>query len=203
MEEAPYFIIDLDKQSTINIYYDSESKGLRYEGVIPKDEGFQPISGSIPSDVETEIYDDDDLESSSETIYNFLTTKYGKLPEYTLIVPGLKNQETYMSQDKEFEPIMEFRQWNGLCRVYENSLKDLVGKSDDEELDVDDAAVIGKKISKMKGQDRKKYIGIVNFMGASCRIYNEIWANYKPVDPKKKKANKGKLFQGEAPTTEQ
>lgn len=81
--------------------------------------------------------------------------------------------------------------------VQENSLKDLVGKTDDEELDLDDARAIGKKITKMKGEDRKKYIGIVNFMGASCRIYNEIWANYKPVDPTKKKANVGKEFKGE------
>lgn len=81
--------------------------------------------------------------------------------------------------------------------VQENSLKDLVGKSDDEELDLDDARAIGKKITKMHGSDRKKYIGIVNFMGASCRIYNEIWANYKPVDPTKKRANVGKEFKGE------
>ena len=77
------------------------------------------------------------------------------------------------------------------------SLKDLVGKTDDEELDLDDARLIGRKISKMKGDDRKKYVGIVNFMGASCRIYNEIWANYKPVDPEKKKSNRGKEFQGD------
>lgn len=81
--------------------------------------------------------------------------------------------------------------------VQENSLKDLVGKSDEEELDLDDARAIGKKITKMTGEDRKKYIGIVNFMGASCRIYNEIWANYKPVDPTKKKSNTGKEFKGE------
>lgn len=81
--------------------------------------------------------------------------------------------------------------------IKENSLKDLVGKTDDEELDLDDARSIGKKISKMKGEDRKKYVGIVNFMGASCRIYNEIWANYKPVDPARKKSNRGKEFQGE------
>lgn len=79
----------------------------------------------------------------------------------------------------------------------ENSLKTLVGKSDDEELDLDDARTIGKKISKMRGDDRKKFVGIVNFMGASCRIYNEIWANYKPVDPTKKKSNKGKEFRGD------
>ena len=81
--------------------------------------------------------------------------------------------------------------------IQENSIKDWVGKTDDEQLDLDDARSIGKKISKMKGEDRKKYVGIVNFMGASCRIYNEIWANYKPVDPSTKKSNRGKEFQGE------
>ena len=78
-----------------------------------------------------------------------------------------------------------------------NSIKDLVGKDEGDELDLDDARAIGRKISKMKGDDRKKYVGIVNFMGASCRIYNEIWANYKPVDPSTKKSNRGKEFQGE------
>lgn len=81
--------------------------------------------------------------------------------------------------------------------IGENSIKDLVGKSDKEELDLEDARTIGKKISKMRGADRKKYVGIVNFMGASCRIYNEIWANYKPVDPERKRSNKGKEFKGE------
>jgi hypothetical protein len=80
-----------------------------------------------------------------------------------------------------------------------NSLKELVGKDDDEELDLDDARRIGRKVSKMVGDDRKKYVGIINFMGASCRIYNEIWANYKPVDPEKKQSNKGKAFRGEKP----
>ena len=78
-----------------------------------------------------------------------------------------------------------------------NSIKDLVGKDEGDELDLDDARAIGRKISKMKGDDRKKYVGIVNFMGASCRIYNEIWENYKPVDPSTKKSNRGKEFQGD------
>jgi hypothetical protein len=97
------------------------------------------------------------------------------------------------TQNKDFMKVLKFRDF----ATNENSLKDLVGKTDDEELDLDDARSIGKKISKMKGEDRKKYVGIVNFMGASCRIYNEIWANYKPVDPDKKKSNRGKEFQGE------
>jgi hypothetical protein len=87
--------------------------------------------------------------------------------------------------------------WKALNEA--NSLKELVGKDDDEDLDLDDARRIGKKVSKMVGDDRKKYVGIINFMGASCRIYNEIWANYKPVDPDKKHSNKGKAFRGEKP----
>jgi hypothetical protein len=51
----------------------------------------------------------------------------------------------------------------------------------------------------MTGDDRKKFVGIINFMGASCRIYNEIWANYKTVDPERKDSNKGKAFRGEKP----
>ena len=97
------------------------------------------------------------------------------------------------NQNKDFMKVLKFNDF----AVSENSLKDLVGKTDDEELDLDDARSIGKKISKMKGEDRKKYVGIVNFMGASCRIYNEIWANYKPVDPDKKKSNRGKEFKGD------
>ena len=97
-----------------------------------------------------------------------------------------------MSQMKNYKAI-SFKDFV----MNENSIKDLVGKNDDEELDLDDARAIGRKISKMKGDDRKKYVGIVNFMGASCRIYNEIWANYKPVDKTKKNANRGKEFQGE------
>jgi hypothetical protein len=77
----------------------------------------------------------------------------------------------------------------------ENGLKNLVGKDDDEELTPSDARSIGKKISKMHGKDRQKYIGIVNFMGASCKIFNTIWANYKPVDKKRKTQNDKKEFE--------
>ena len=94
---------------------------------------------------------------------------------------------------------MTFESFIQLNEKKRNSLKELVGKDDDEELDLDDARRIGKKVSKMTGDDRKKFVGIVNFMGASCRIYNEIWANYKPVDPDKKKANAKKKFRGEEP----
>ncbi len=94
---------------------------------------------------------------------------------------------------------MTFESFVAINEKTRNSLKELVGKDDDEELDLDDARRIGKKVSKMTGDDRKKFVGIINFMGASCRIYNEIWANYKPVDPERKDSNKGKAFRGEKP----
>ena len=94
---------------------------------------------------------------------------------------------------------MTFESFIQLNEKKRNSLKELVGKDDEEELDLDDARRIGRKVSKMTGDDRKKFVGIINFMGASCRIYNEIWANYKTVDPERKDSNKGKAFRGEKP----
>ena len=57
-------------------------------------------------------------------------------------------------------------------------LKKLVGKDEDEELTVNDAKKIGVKVANMDGEDKKKFVGIINFLGASCGIYNEIWKNY-------------------------
>lgn len=58
------------------------------------------------------------------------------------------------------------------------ALKKLVGKDPDEELTVKDAKKLGKKIAKMDGTDKRKYVGIINFLGASCDIYSELWKNY-------------------------
>jgi hypothetical protein len=38
----------------------------------------------------------------------------------------------------------------------------------------------------MEGEDKKKFVGITNFLGASCNIYNEIWKNYKRTRDRKK-----------------
>lgn len=78
--------------------------------------------------------------------------------------------------------------------INESGLKALVGKSDKEELTPSDAKSIGRKISKMHGKSRQKYIGIVNFMGASCKIFNNIWSNYKPVDKQRKAVNDKKDY---------
>ena len=60
-------------------------------------------------------------------------------------------------------------------------LKKLVGKEADEELTARDARRIGAKVANMEGEEKKKYVGIINFLGASCDIYKELWDNYKRV----------------------
>ena len=58
-------------------------------------------------------------------------------------------------------------------------LKKLVGLKPDEELDPEkDGKKLGKKIAKMSGEKKRKYVGIINFLGASCDLYGQIWKNY-------------------------
>lgn len=72
-------------------------------------------------------------------------------------------------------------------------LKKLVGKDEDEELTTNDAKKIGIKVANMEGSDKKKYVGIINFLGASCDIYNTLWKNYtKTRDAKEEKEKKNK-----------
>lgn len=65
-------------------------------------------------------------------------------------------------------------------------LKKLVGKKGDEEITVPDAKKIGTKIANMDGLKKKKFVGILNFMGASCDIYNAAWNNYTRTRDSKK-----------------
>lgn len=57
-------------------------------------------------------------------------------------------------------------------------LKKLVGKKEKEELTTKDAKKIGQKVANMEGDEKKKYVGIINFLGASCDIYNQLWKSY-------------------------
>lgn len=57
-------------------------------------------------------------------------------------------------------------------------LKKLAGLKKDEEIEVKHAKKIGKKVANMEGSDKKKYVGIINFLGASCDIYNALWKSY-------------------------
>lgn len=99
------------------------------------------------------------------------------------------NTPTVMSF-KEFKRIDEKEE----SKTGAGGLKNLVGKGTGEDLNVTDAKRIGQKISKMSGKARQKYIGIVNFMGASCKVFNAIWQNYKPVDKSRKTQNAGKEY---------
>lgn len=69
-------------------------------------------------------------------------------------------------------------------------LKKLVGKRKDEELTVNDAKKIGSKVARMDGEQKQKYVGIINFLGASCNIYNELWKNYTRTRDNLEKSNK-------------
>lgn len=69
-------------------------------------------------------------------------------------------------------------------------LKKLVGKDEDEELTVNDAKKIGVKIANMEGLDKKKFVGIANFLGASCNIYNTLWKSYERKRDSKDKKKK-------------
>jgi hypothetical protein len=72
-------------------------------------------------------------------------------------------------------------------------LKRLVGKRKDEELTVNDAKKIGSKVARMEGEKKQKFVGIINFLGASCNIYNELWKNYtRTRDNLEKKEKKKK-----------
>lgn len=100
-------------------------------------------------------------------------------------------QKTLQNYENTMTTVQSFEDW----KLNEaNGIKALVGKTADEDLTVQDAKRIGAKISKMAGKSRQKYIGIVNFMGASCKVFNEIWANYKPVDKQRATENDDKEY---------
>ena len=70
-------------------------------------------------------------------------------------------------------------------------LKKLVGLKKGEEMTTKDAAKVGKKVANMDGLEKKKYVGIINFLGASCDIYDSMWSNYERTrDSKDRKENK-------------
>ena len=58
-------------------------------------------------------------------------------------------------------------------------LKKLVGLKPKEELDPEkDGKKLGVKIANMEGTMKRKYVGIINFLGASCGLYDKIWKSY-------------------------
>jgi hypothetical protein len=81
--------------------------------------------------------------------------------------------------------IMSFERYALLEK--KGDLKKLVGKDEDEELTINDAKKIGVKVANMEGEEKKKFVGIINFLGASCEIHRELWNNYKRSRDRKAK----------------
>lgn len=58
------------------------------------------------------------------------------------------------------------------------ALKILVNKSPDQDLSPSECDKIGKIIASMEGEPKKYYVGMMNFLGAACRIHHEIKTSY-------------------------
>jgi hypothetical protein len=56
----------------------------------------------------------------------------------------------------------------------QGALKILVGKVADQKLSPSECEKIGKIIASMEGLPRRNYVGMINFLGAACRIHHEI-----------------------------
>jgi hypothetical protein len=89
--------------------------------------------------------------------------------------------------DKAFESFDDFSLFEK-----KGDLKKLVGKKKEEELTTTDAKKIGIKVANMEGLEKKKYVGIINFLGASCNIYNALWSNYERTRDRKEGKKKKK-----------
>lgn len=130
-------------------------------------------------------------EDLNDTVRKYAEYEKGRFPNKNKKAMATKPTQKPITIKKP-NPVQKYKK----VAINENGIKALVGKDDDDELTIDDAKKIGQKISKMKGQERKKYAGIVNFMGASCRVFNEIWSHYKPVNTKRTVKNDAKVYRG-------
>lgn len=58
------------------------------------------------------------------------------------------------------------------------SLKLIVGKGENQDLTDADCQKIGRVIASMNGEAKKYYVGMINLLGASCRIHHNIKNSY-------------------------
>ena len=86
--------------------------------------------------------------------------------------------------DKQFDEIhehfLEMQKHVDIDKINEEKgrLKRLVGKSPDAYLTPGDTLKLGRIIAGMSGLARRDHVGIINFLGASCRIHHEIKNSY-------------------------
>lgn len=76
-----------------------------------------------------------------------------------------------------------------------DTLKFLVGKSGQERIEPSEGAEIGRLISRMEDVNRRDYVGMVNFLGASCRIHHDILTAYYAATEKQDKPEQAQLQQ--------
>lgn len=103
-----------------------------------------------------------------------------------------------------YENIQDIKKYTDVDLINEEKgrLKKLVGKNEDEYLTSSDTLKLGKMIADMEGSPRRDHVGIINFLGASCRIHHEIKNSYlnelrskvkdKAKSPKKEANKPGK-----------
>ena len=96
--------------------------------------------------------------------------------------------------DEMYENVQNMKKYMDVKKLNEEKgrLKRLVGKNPDEYLTSSDTLKLGQIIASMEGSDRRDHVGIINFLGASCRIHHEIKNSYLNTMRSKVKAIKKK-----------
>jgi len=96
--------------------------------------------------------------------------KYMPESSFQLMLEDLKCAETFMLEQRAiFEE-------GGLPG--QGAMKVLVGKGPEKQLDDAECAKIGRIIASMRSYPRQYYVGMMNFLGASCRIHHLIHDAY-------------------------
>lgn len=112
-----------------------------------------------------------------------LSTILKYIPEenFRHVIRDLKNEQGVV-----MESMINEREGNG-----QGALKILVGKSLDGKLTDSECDKIGAIIASMDGVPKGYYVGMVNFLGASCRIYHRIQGSYAEAALKRAKTKSG------------
>jgi len=98
--------------------------------------------------------------------------KLNGIPDPEVPVPSITERKGN-SYDSATKAAIRIERDNG-----KGGLKELVGKSKGDDLDVGDLGSIASSIKSMDEDERGYYIGLVSFMGSSCPIFNAIVSGF-------------------------
>lgn len=110
------------------------------------------------------------LESHDLPVLLSALLKYMPESNFRLMVEDLLE-----TKDTLLESLELFEQGRG---TGQGALKILVNKGPDQELSHDECSKIGRIIASMDGPPKGYYVGMINFLGAACRIHHEIKTSY-------------------------